>query len=64
MGNWISKQDILADLAEFSSETPPFFKNRIPLREMNLALQKRKELTLIGFDFFQVPIYKITNLQK
>jgi len=64
MGNWISKQDVLTDLSEFSPETPPLFKNRIPLREMNRALQEKGGLTLIGFDIFQVPVCRITYRQK
>jgi hypothetical protein len=64
MGNWISKQDVLTDLSEFSPETPPLFKNRIPLREMNRALQEKGGLTLIGFDILQIPVCRITYRQK
>lgn len=62
MGNWTSKQDIIADLSEFPATTPPLFRDGIPLEELNRALRQQGRITLVGFDVFQVPVFRITYL--
>lgn len=60
MGNWISRQETLDELSEIQIEPVPVSRREIPLEQANQVLQKKKTLTVIGFDVLQIPRCKKT----
>lgn len=59
MGNWVSKEEIIKELDKINIEEVPVYDNS-PLDSLNKDLYENKQIVLMGFDRFQVPIYKIT----
>jgi hypothetical protein len=60
MGNWVSKERIIQELKNVKTQSIPVSIGNIPLKQANEALQRNRELVVIGFDVFQVPKCKIT----
>lgn len=56
MGNWVTKEDTIQELAVIDIQPVPVFKGDIPLK----VVHDNKELVLIGFDVLQIPKYKVT----
>lgn len=60
MGNWVTKEDILQfEPAKLKIQPVPVAKDDVLLKLSNEALQKNRELVIIGFDVLQIPRYKI-----
>lgn len=64
MGNWISKENIMQQLANVNIQSVSVSKAGISLNIINEILQKNGELTVIGFDVLQIPRYKIMFRNK
>ncbi|MDF2524670.1 MAG: hypothetical protein K0R31_2311 [Clostridiales bacterium] len=60
MGNWISKEWLIQELAAIQNQPVPVSKGGIPLEVANTVLQNNRELIVVGFDILQVPKYKMT----
>jgi hypothetical protein len=60
MGNWISKEWLIQELAAIRNQPIPVSKGGIPLELANAVLQNNRELIVVGFDILQVPKYKMT----
>ncbi|MCC5466157.1 hypothetical protein [Pelosinus baikalensis] len=60
MGNWISKEWLIQELAAIQNQPVPVSKGGIPLELANTVLQNNRELIVVGFDILQVPKYKMT----
>jgi len=55
MGNWISRQSIIKDLAGLPDVTPKFISKELPLGELNSIYSQQGSLVAVGMDMFQVP---------
>jgi hypothetical protein len=60
MGNWISREETLNELASMNTKTVPVFRGEIPLDDINKILMEKKTLSVIGFDVLQIPRLKVT----
>ncbi|PKM78511.1 MAG: hypothetical protein CVU90_01880 [Firmicutes bacterium HGW-Firmicutes-15] len=60
MGNWVSKESIIAELAGIKIQPARVYRQDIPLDVANEVFQNKRELTVIGYDVLQVPICKMT----
>jgi hypothetical protein len=60
MGNWVSRQELSAELPEAGIEPVAVSRGEIPLETLNLMLGKNRTLTLICYDVLQVPRCRIT----
>jgi len=58
MGNWVSKESILKDVAD-SKVRPVPISMKIPIELANEILHKKSKLVVIGFNVLQAPRYKI-----
>jgi hypothetical protein len=58
MGNWVTKESLLNNLAKIKIKSVPVMKD-IPLKYANEILFNSSKLVMIGFDMLQVPRYKI-----
>jgi hypothetical protein len=59
MGNWVSREAILQDLATVKAQSVPVSTGSVPLELASDVLQENRKLILIGFDVLQVPRYKM-----
>ncbi len=64
MGNWVSKEHIIQQLADKNIQPVSVSKTDIPINMVNEILQKNGELIVIGFDVLQIPRCKITFHSK
>jgi len=60
MGNWVSREQLSADLPEVVVGPVPVARGEIPLETLNLMLGKSGALTLICHDVLQVPVCRMT----
>jgi hypothetical protein len=60
MGNWTSKEAVIQSMEAIPFEPVPVSKGELLLKLANEELQQNRELTVIGFDVLQVPIYKLS----
>ncbi len=58
MGNRVTKENILNNLADIEIKSVPVMKE-LPLRYVNEILQNNSALVMVGFDLLQVPRCKI-----
>jgi hypothetical protein len=65
MGNWVTKESILDNLANANIEikSVPVIRE-LPLKYANEILQNNSKLVMVGFDILQVPRYKILFHKK
>lgn len=59
VGNWVSRETIMQELAKIKIELAPVYEGKIPLALANEVLQNNRELVIIGFDVLQIPRYRI-----
>ena len=60
MGNWISKEWLIQELAAIQSQPVPVSEKGVPLKLANSVLRNNQELIVVGFDVLQVPKHKMT----
>ena len=58
MGNWVTKENLLNNLADIEIKSIPVMKE-LPLKYANEILQNNSALVMVGFDLLQVPRCKI-----
>lgn len=58
MGNWVTNESILNNLANIKFKSVPIIKE-LPLKYANEILLNNSKLVMVGFDILQVPRYKI-----
>lgn len=59
IGNWTSREDVAADIAEVGTTPVPIWRDSIPTSLLNDILRESGSVTLVGFDAFQVPIARL-----
>lgn len=59
MGNWVSKDVVIKEMEAIKIKEVPVYENGIPAEVINGILKTNGELTIIGFDMLQIPVYKI-----
>lgn len=59
VGNWTSREDVAADIAEVGSAAVPVWRDSIPTAHLNGILHESGNVTVVGFDEFQVPIARL-----
>lgn len=64
MGNWTSREEILAELAKINIKPVPVSQGEIPLELANKILKENKSFTVIGFDVLQIPRCRISFHMK
>jgi hypothetical protein len=60
MGNWVSKEAIIQELAAIEIQPVQISKGAVSLELANSVLQNNRKLIAIGFDVLQVPRCKMT----
>lgn len=58
MGNWTSKETVIDNLESVQGETVPVYEN-YPLEGMNDILRENNIIVAVGYDYLQLPRYKI-----
>lgn len=56
MGNWISREETITDLAAVDFPPPKWIAHEIPLASLNRLLTEQGDLYLVGFNVFQIPV--------
>jgi len=64
MGNWVSRESTLQELESIKIKKVKICRRIFPLDEADEALQKKGELTVVGFDTLQIPKCRMTFVLK
>ncbi|RPI06039.1 MAG: hypothetical protein EHM64_04400 [Ignavibacteriae bacterium] len=55
MGNWTSMAEIKKEYSKLNIKRPLIYKDKLPFDEVNRKFKEAGELSVVGFDKFQVP---------